>query len=64
MDVQTTVKDDKLVRTYYDYENFMALKNKVSELIPSFKPIQAKKREKYEILQLNSEFDSQLDKFL
>lgn len=47
MDVQTTVKDDKLIRTYYDYENFMALKNKVSELIPSFKPIQSKKKERY-----------------
>ena len=53
-----------MVRTFYDYEKFMELKTKVTELVPTFKPVQSKKKDKYEILQLNSELDTKLDKFL
>jgi hypothetical protein len=34
----------KLLRTYYDYENFLELKDKVSQLVPSFKPIQPRRK--------------------
>lgn len=53
-DTQKTKRGNKLVRTYYDSEQVKQEKGKVSELIPTFKPLQPKKKEKFEILQLNS----------
>lgn len=42
----------KLIRTYYDYENLMELKDRVTDLMPTFKPLQPRKREKVQIIQI------------
>ena len=54
----------KIVRTYYDYENIMELKDKVSELLPTFKPLQPRKRDRIQILQLQEEYQGELEQLL
>ena len=50
-DINKTKLNNKLIRTYYDYENLVELKDRVFELLPTFKPLQTKKKDKVQILQ-------------
>lgn len=44
--------NDKLIRTYYDYENLLELKQRVAELLPTFKPLQARKKDRVQIIHM------------
>ena len=40
----------KLIKTYYDFENMMELKERVADLVPTFKPLQPRKRDKVHLV--------------
>lgn len=64
-DIAKTKLNNKLIRTYYDYENLVELKDRVFELLPTFKPIQAKKRDRdrVQVVQLTPA-PGELEKYL
>lgn len=53
-DITKTKLNNKLIRTYYDYENLIELKDRVFELLPTFKPLQSKKKERVQVLQVEN----------
>lgn len=62
-ELQKTKLNHKLVRTYYDYET-IANNDNIIDLSPTFKPLEPRKKEKIQILQLNNKYQNELEKFL
>ena len=56
-ELQKTKLNHKLVRTYYDYETIANNDHQI-DLSPTFKPLEPRKKEKIQILQLNNKYQN------
>ena len=63
-EISKTKLNEKLIRTYYEHENVLGLKDKVFELLPTFKPLQTKRKDKVQIIPLGYQCEGELEQYL